>query len=451
MSSPQSPDGGQQGQQPQGADAQPTGSAANTNAGDSTDKISSRTAAQDGGDQGSGAESSTQMVRPVSPQQGQGVGQESTAVVPPSAQPQPQPMYEQPGHSGQLGPAGNQPHGGASSSDSTAMVPPSAQPGPQLMYGQPATGGWPQQHPGTPSGGFAPPQAQGGFGAQPPQAGQPFGQPGPQGQPFGQQGPSSGADEQGTDFLPIALWSTVGVAGVAALGSLIGGIVAMSSNVGTGSLVLIFGLISAALIGAGGWYSGEGQSWGRILVTVFAVVGTGIGFVAGTAWGVIALVLAIGLIGLWWLPQTSRSMQAQHNKLHGLPAPGSSQPYYGGSFDGQQFGQQTQTMQPTGQPQPGQPQPGQPQPSYPGYSAPGQPPQAGQPGQPGQPPPAFPPQPGQQPYGQPYYGQLQPGGYPQQPPGYPQGQPYGQPYGQPQQPDQQGQQGQQGYPPPPQW
>lgn len=143
MSSPQSPDGGQQGQQPQGSDEQLAGSFANTNAGgDSTDELSSPTADQ-GGDQGSGDDSSTQMVRPVSGQQSQqgqqGSVQEATAMVPPSAQPAPQPMYEQPGRSGQLGPAGTQPgQGGTSSGDSTAMVPPSAQPGPQPMYGQPA-------------------------------------------------------------------------------------------------------------------------------------------------------------------------------------------------------------------------------------------------------------------------------------------------------------------------
>ncbi|MDA3627335.1 hypothetical protein [Saccharopolyspora oryzae] len=147
MSSPQPPDGGQQG----------------------SDPISNRMDPQDPNQAGSDA---TQVVKPVQ-SQGQAAQppSDSTQVVPPSMQP-PQPMYQQPGLSGQ---------GGAA--EATAMVPPSMQP-PQPMYQQPGTqsqpGGFPAQpqQSGPPSGGFPAPQAQPGYGAQPPAA---YGQ-APQGQ-----------------------------------------------------------------------------------------------------------------------------------------------------------------------------------------------------------------------------------------------------------------------------
>ncbi|MEV6235059.1 hypothetical protein AB0L88_45045 [Saccharopolyspora shandongensis] len=146
MSSPQPPDGGQQG----------------------SDPISNRMDPQDPNQAGSDA---TQVVRPVQPQ-GQQLPSDSTQVVPPSMQP-PQPMYQQPGLAGQ-----------GAGAEATAMVPPSMQP-PQPMYQQPGTqsqpGGFPSQpQQGTPSGGFPAPQAQGAFGAPPPQAA--YGQPATQGQ-----------------------------------------------------------------------------------------------------------------------------------------------------------------------------------------------------------------------------------------------------------------------------
>ena len=192
MSSPQPPDGGQQGQQPRGS-GDPNANAANTPdpGADSTHMISSRMAPQESGDQSSGSGGdSTQVVRPATPpQQGGQAGGDSTAVVPPSMQP-PQPMYEQPGLSGQNQP--NQP-----------PQPPQTGGHPQQP---PQTGGHPQQppQPGAPGGGFQPPQPQGGFGAPPPQAGQPQpGQPGqpqpgqPQpGQPFPGQPPQAGPQAQ---------------------------------------------------------------------------------------------------------------------------------------------------------------------------------------------------------------------------------------------------------------
>lgn len=145
MSSPQPPDGGQQG----------------------SDPISNRMDPQDPNQAGSDA---TQVVRPVQAQ-GQQPPSDSTQVVPPSMQP-PQPMYQQPGLAGQGGGA-----------EATAMVPPSMQP-PQPMYQQPGTqsqpGGFPAQpqQSGPSSGGFPAPQAQAGYGAPAPQAtyGQPAGQ-----------------------------------------------------------------------------------------------------------------------------------------------------------------------------------------------------------------------------------------------------------------------------------
>ena len=92
MSSPQPPDGGQQGQQPQGAGEQPGGAPNNQQ------------------DTGQGSADATQVVRPAQPPQGQQQSSDSTQVVPPAMQP-PQPMYQQPGTQSQPGGFPAQPQG----------------------------------------------------------------------------------------------------------------------------------------------------------------------------------------------------------------------------------------------------------------------------------------------------------------------------------------------------
>lgn len=158
MSSPQPPDGGQQGQ-PQGSGEQPGDNPTNTpNSGaDSTQMISSRMNPQQGN--GGQGDDSTQVVRPAQPpqqpQQPQ-QGGDSTQVVPPTGQP-PQPMYEQPGLSGQQNPGPPpQPYGQPGNQQSPAGGFPAQQPG---QAGTPGTGfPAPQAHQGQPAG-FPPPQA----------------------------------------------------------------------------------------------------------------------------------------------------------------------------------------------------------------------------------------------------------------------------------------------------
>ncbi|WP_051388068.1 DUF4064 domain-containing protein, partial [Saccharopolyspora rectivirgula] len=208
MSSPQSPDGGQQ-EQPQAAENQQDNANAqadqNTQAEQNAQADQGNQADQSdqaGGDQ-TGSEA-TQVVRPAQLQQS-AEDSNATQVVKPLSQ-QPQPMYQQPGLANQGG------------GEATTVVPPLSQQ-PQPMYQQPGTqsqpGGFPAQPPNTPSGGFpAPPQGQPAPG---------YGQPG-----YGQQGA-----EQGNKVLAMIaaiagivtgllgiFFGFLGIAGLAALSSM---------------------------------------------------------------------------------------------------------------------------------------------------------------------------------------------------------------------------------------
>lgn len=368
MSSPQPPDGGQQGSDPISNRMDPQDE--NQAGGDSTQVV--RPVQSQGQQPPSEA---TQVVRPA----GQPQGGDSTQVVPPSMQP-PQPMYQQPG-------LGGQQQGGA---DATAMVPPSMQP-PQPMYQQPGTqsqpGGFPAQppqQPGTPGSGFPAPQAQGGF--PPPQAG---GFPGQGGQGQG-----------GTSTLPIAQWVTIGLAALGLIGSIISGIMTMSYVPGVGIATIVVALIFCGVWIFAAYSGGQGKQWGRILVTVFAglgLIGGLINLFVSPLAGILGLLVGIAILVLWWLPSTTAGM----NALAGAPAPqagGYGQPQ--GGYGQQGFGQQ-QPPQQFGQPGPpqqfGQPQQGygqqppqqgfgqqQPPQGYPQSG--GFPQQGGYPQQPGQPP-----------------------------------------------------------------
>ncbi|TDD36942.1 DUF4064 domain-containing protein [Saccharopolyspora elongata] len=350
MSSPQPPDGGQQG----------------------SDPISNRMDPQDPNQAGSDA---TQVVRPVQPQGQQQPPSDSTQVVPPSMQP-PQPMYQQPGLAGQ-----------GSGAEATAMVPPSMQP-PQPMYQQPGTqsqpGGFPSQPQGTPSGGFPAPQAQGGFGAQPPQAA--YGQPAAQGQ--GSKGLALTAGWVATAIGAIgAIFNLIGLLGLGATYAWLEqstadleqykeyGIEVPEINLPPYGLMMtlyIGFLIASLVLLAGGIMVILKKNIGPILVvaasglyaicqlvTLFTGFVTGISIV-GT---IVAILIAAAIGVLAFLPGTRQYIAAAGS---GVPAPAAA----GG------FGQPGQPGQPGGFGQPGQPQ---------------------QFGQPGQQPGGFPPAGGQQP------------------------------------------------------
>jgi hypothetical protein len=376
MSSPQPPDGGQQGSDPISNRMDPQDE--NQAGGDSTQVV--RPVQSQGQQPPSEA---TQVVRPA----GQPQGGDSTQVVPPSMQP-PQPMYQQPG-------LGGQQQGGA---DATAMVPPSMQP-PQPMYQQPGTqsqpGGFPAQppqQPGTPGSGFPAPQAQGGF--PPPQAGGFPGQSEP-GNPqlaklcailgivFGGLGVifgiigivslagvsamASQAESLGVEMPPMGLMYTLTIVSVlVSLVYLIGGILLLKRNP-MGALMI-----------------GGAAALGVIANLVMMFMFPGVS-------GVIGILFGIALAVLAFLP----AVREWANAGSGAPAPqagGYGQPQ--GGYGQQGFGQQ-QPPQQFGQPGPPQ-QFGQPQQGY------------------GQQPP-------QQGYGQqqPPQGYPQSGGFPQQG-GYPQ-------------------------------
>ncbi|MEV0048980.1 hypothetical protein AB0H34_00595 [Saccharopolyspora shandongensis] len=341
MSSPQPPDGGQQG----------------------SDPISNRMDPQDPNQAGSDA---TQVVRPVQPQ-GQQLPSDSTQVVPPSMQP-PQPMYQQPGLAGQ-----------GAGAEATAMVPPSMQP-PQPMYQQPGTqsqpGGFPAQPPqGPPSGGFPAPQAQGGFGAQPPQAG--YGQPAAQGQ--GSKGLALTAGWVATVLGGLlALFSLIGIFLVSAAYARLAEIQSSLEGLGGSeyasdalkdlpsqglvTTLYIVLVVTGALMCVGGIMIITRKKIGPILALAGAAVTAIVELViifTYSGGGILGLLIAIAIGVLAFLPGTRRYVAGA-----GAPAPagGFGQPLQGG------FGQ------------PG-PQPGQPQ----------------QFGQPGQQPGGFPPAGGQQP------------------------------------------------------
>jgi hypothetical protein len=399
MSSPQPPDGGQQGSDPISNRMDPQDP--NQAGGDSTQVV--RPVQQSGQDQSSTGES-TQMVQP-----GQQPGQtgDSTQVVPPSAQPGPQPMYQQPGLGGQQGGA-----------EATSMVPPSAQP-PQPMYQQPGTqsqpGGFPaqpQQAPGTPGGGFPAPQAQGGFGAPPPQAG--F---------YGQQEAGNPALAKLCAILGMVfgglgiIFGIIGMVSLAAASSMMSslppGMAAEMPSMGFLYTMSIIGMIASIAYVVGGIMLLKRKAVGAMVIGGSAAVGVLVSLIYVIMYPsfspVVSMIFGIALAVLAFLPQ----VRAWANG-GAAPAPAAA-----GGFGQppQQFGQQ---------PQQGFGQPQQPQQGY------GQPPQ-----QFGQPPQQF----GQQP---------QQGGFGQQPPqqgGY--GQPPQQGFGQP---PQQPPQGGYGQPPqPPQW
>ncbi|SDX58515.1 hypothetical protein SAMN05216215_1012178 [Saccharopolyspora shandongensis] len=349
MSSPQPPDGGQQG----------------------SDPISNRMDPQDPNQAGSDA---TQVVRPVQPQ-GQQLPSDSTQVVPPSMQP-PQPMYQQPGLAGQ-----------GAGAEATAMVPPSMQP-PQPMYQQPGTqsqpGGFPSQPQGTPSGGFPAPQAQGGFGAPPPQAG--YGQPAGQGQ--GSKGLALTAGWVATVIGGLGLiFNLIGVITLSATYSYLEtqtaeleqykeyGIEMPEINLPPYGLMItlyIGFLIASLVLLAGGIMVILKKNVGPILVvaasglyaicqlvTLFTGFVTGIS-IAGT---IVAILIAAAIGVLAFLPGTRQYIAAAGS---GAPAPaavgGYGQPGQQGGFgqpgQPQQFGQPGQ--QPGGFPPAGGQQPPQP-------------------------------------------------------------------------------------------
>jgi uncharacterized RDD family membrane protein YckC len=422
MSSPQPPQGGPQGQQPQGSGDQPGGNPANTHNphADSTQMISSRMDPQQPGGQDSGSDS-TQVVRPV--QQGQPSGGDSTQVVPPSMQP-PQPMYEQPGNAGQ---SGGQQQGQPSGGDSTQVVPPSMQP-PQPMYSQPGqqppqSGGFPAQppqagYPGTPGGGFSAPQSQpGGFPAQPGQPPQGFGgqppqaPPNPYGQPgFAPGGPVGEPVDFGSRVISYLIDGLVP-------GAVFGVFYGIGLGVGSPTTFALIGWVIS--FGFVIWNSGykqgtTGQSLGRGVAKTKLIseatgqpVGFGSAFLRQLCHVVDSIIcgLPIGYLApLWdekkqtWADKIMKTIVVPADDMGGMGGPGYPQPAGG-------FG-----------PPPQQP-----------YGQPAQPPQFGQPGQ--QPPQSggFPQQPGQQPpqpYGQPPYGQPgqfgQPGQQPPQSGGFPQ-------------------------------
>ena len=451
MSSPQPPDGGQQGQQPQGTGEQPA-DAEGTRIGNRLDPQQQAPAAE-----GTPHADSTQVVRPAqvqgqiqpdqqteqvqqgqvqgeqpsgeatqmvradqaaaaqaqqAQQQGQQGGSEATQMVPPPSQ-QPQPMYEQPGHG----------------DGTTQVVPPSMQP-PQPMYSQPGTqsqpGGFPQQ-PGTPGGGFPAPQAQQGFGAPPPQS-SPYGQPG-----FGQFG--VGDDDANRPTAMAAAWTAIAGGGVALLLSLIG----IGGASGFAMVLVILGMLALAGTITGGAFIMQRKPLGKTLAggagAAAAVLGLITMIVSFQLTTVFVVLLSGAAAVLAFLPTTGEWLNT------GAAAP---VPATGG------FGQPPQAG-PYGQPPQGQPPQGPGQPQFGQQPPQAQPPQPGPYGQPpyGQPPQGQPPQ-GQPPQGQPPQGPGQPqfGQQPPQPYGQPQPGPYGHPYGQP---PQQG-----GYPPqsgqqPPQW
>jgi hypothetical protein len=360
MSSPQPPDGGQQG----------------------SDPISNRMDPQDPNQAGGDA---TQVVRPVSPQ-GQQPPADSTQVVPPSMQP-PQPMYQQPGLTGQ-----------GAGAEATAMVPPSMQPV-QPMYQQPGTqsqpGGFPSQppqQPGTPGGGFPAPQAQAGFGAQPPQAA--YGQPAPSG--------------QGSKVLAlIAGWVATVIGGIGAIFNVIAviGLSATYSQLENsvadlqryedlgievpqvdlppyGLLITLYigFLIASLVLLVGGIMVILKKNVGPILVVaasglyvICQLVTLFTGYVSGIsiAGTILAVVVAAGIGVLAFLPGTRQYIAAAGS---GAPAPaaagGYGQPPQGGfgqPGQPQQFGQQAPPQQfgqpgqqPGGFPPPGGQQPPQP-------------------------------------------------------------------------------------------
>ncbi|GAA0513177.1 hypothetical protein [Saccharopolyspora thermophila] len=392
MSSPQPPDGGQQGQQPQGAGDQP-----------GSDAISNRMdPQQDSGQEAPSGADATQVVRPVQPQ-GQQPPSDSTQVVPPSMQP-PQPMYQQPGLAGQ-----------GSAAEATTVVPPSMQP-PQPMYQQPGTqsqpGGFPAQ-PGTPSGGFPAPQAQGGFGAQPPQA--TYGQSAQSGQGSKALALTAGwiATVVGGLSAILYLIGTIGLAsGYAAIEQLQEQAEEMRSRFGSSFdvpvpdlppfgliLTLYLGILLAALVlCVGGIMTITRKKIGPILILggsgLFVLCELVVIFTGFTYGGPIVGIIFAAAIGvLAFLPGTRQYVASAGA---GAPAPAAA-----GAF-GQQpqggFGQQPQGGFGQ-QPQGGfgqQPQGGFGQPPQGGFGQPGQAPQQGF-GQPGQQPGGFPPPGGQQP------------------------------------------------------
>ncbi|KAA5837033.1 DUF418 domain-containing protein [Saccharopolyspora hirsuta] len=333
MSSPQPPDGGQQG----------------------SDPISNRMDPQDPNQAGSDA---TQVVKPVQSQgQPQQPPSDSTQVVPPSMQP-PQPMYQQPGLSGQSG------------AEATAMVPPSAQP-PQPMYQQPGTqsqpGGFPAQpqQPGTPSGGFPAPQAQPGFGAQPPQAA--YGQVAPQGP--GNPGLAKTVAILGIVFGSLGiLFGIIGILGLAAASSLASQYDVEVPSMGLAYVMVIVSIIAAIAYLVGGILLLKRKPIGPLLVGGAAAVGAlssliGIIMYPAGFQGYFGLLFGIALAVLAFLPGTRdwAAAGAQAPVAGGFGAPqGFGQP--GQSPYGQQpqqFGQPGQPGQPGGYPPPGGQQPPQ--------------------------------------------------------------------------------------------
>ena len=342
---------------------------------------------------------------------------DSTQVVPPGQQPPAGPTYSPPGYANPpSGPMPAQPSFGQPAAGPQQQSPFGQQPQP---FGAPASGGFPQQ-PGQPPFG----QPQPGMPGQPQQPGQ-FGQQ-PYGAPpqpawatqqpgsYGAQGVSGGTG--GPNTLPIAMWTTIGLMAVGLILGIISMIALFSLRYGGAGLLItsaVITLVVYAGVAACAWFAGQGQNWGRIVISVLLGLGiifSLIGIGSGAVGALIRIVLAIGLLVLWWLPSTSAAMAA---KAGASPAAG-GYGQFGQPFGQQQFGQ-PQPGQPFGQPQQqyGQPQPGQyGQPQPPQFGAPQQQPPTGGFGAPQAP----------------QFGQPSPYGQPPQQPGY--GQPPQGPYGQ---------------------
>ena len=393
MSSPQPPDGGQQGSDPISNRMDPQDP--NQAGGDSTQVV--RPVQQQSGQDPSATGEATQMVQP-----GQQPGQtgDSTQVVPPSAQPGPQPMYQQPGLGGQQG------------ADATSMVPPSAQPGPQPMYQQPGTqsqpGGFPAQPqaPGTPGGGF--PAPQGGFAAPPPQVG-PYGAP-----EEGNPGLAKLCAILGIVFGSLGIiFGIVGIVGLAAassmMSSLPAGMKAEMPSMGLLYTMSIIGMIASIVYLIGGILLLKRKAIGALMIGGAAAVGVLAGLVNMIMYPsfapVIGMIFGIALAVLAFLPQVRQwandgaPAQAAAGAYGQPPQGGFGQPQQGyGQPPQQGFGQQPPPQQFGQQPQQGYGQPpqqfGQPpqqggfgqQPPQQGYGQPPQQPPQGGYGQPPQPP-----------------------------------------------------------------
>ncbi|GAA2797830.1 hypothetical protein [Crossiella cryophila] len=371
MSAPQPPQqpypgqGGQPQADPQSGAADPTPSPAqglptttHTPHADTTQVISSALGASAGQPAQPANPEATQVVQPGGAAPA-APAPDATQVVPPGQQPPVTPQYAPPSFA-QPQPAPQQPTG-PQAQPQQQWGQPQAQPGqqqwgqqPQQQPGYPQTGGQPQQQwgqqPGTgpqPQQQWGQPQAQPGqqqgWGQQQPQQG--YGQPQqgwgqPQqgyGQPYGQAG--------GSNTLPVAMWVSVGVGGLALIFNIINliNILGLPSRFVPGTIYIsvVIGFLVAIGVGVLGFIGGsQGANWARITITVLGGIGV-LGGLSGLALGgfltILPLLLWIGVLVVWWLPGTTAGMklkQAQRPQPMGGYGQPPQQPPYGGGGGG---------------------------------------------------------------------------------------------------------------------